>query len=107
MSGYDTASGSRSKESGTWWKDILTTILQFTPHSWSSHTLACFPSAIRDFFHQNAVPREDKAILKRNVDAEYRKWKSETRFILIFSVNVSSTSWLDYITKMMCVSSVK
>ncbi|KAK2179642.1 hypothetical protein NP493_478g01045 [Ridgeia piscesae] len=97
ITGYDTASGSRSKESGTWWKDILTTILQFTPHSWSSHTLACFPSAIRDFFHQNAVPREDKAILKRNVDAEYRKWKSmasENDLVAHFSVQATGTPQL-------------
>ena len=63
--------------SSSWCKDILTTIMQHTPHGWSNHTLACFPAALADFFTQNPVPKDDKQALKRNVETEYRKWKSE------------------------------
>lgn len=63
--------------SGTWCKDILTTIMQHTPHSWSSFTLQCFPRILADFFDSHQVPNESKAQLKRSVEEEYRKWKSK------------------------------
>lgn len=69
-------SGSESL-SGTWCKDILTTIMQHTPHSWSSFTLQCFPKVLQDFFASNKTALENKAQLKRSVEEEYRKWKSK------------------------------
>ena len=51
--------------------------MQATPHNWSSHTLACFPPFLAEFFQQNPVPKEDRASLRRNIDSEYRRWKSE------------------------------
>ncbi|KAK1889511.1 Mediator of RNA polymerase II transcription subunit 23 [Dissostichus eleginoides] len=38
---------------GTWCKDILQTIMNFTPHNWASHTLSCFPAPLQAFFKQN------------------------------------------------------
>ncbi|XP_054249054.1 mediator of RNA polymerase II transcription subunit 23 isoform X7 [Indicator indicator] len=32
---------------GTWCKDILQTIMSFTPHNWASHTLDCFPAPLQ------------------------------------------------------------
>lgn len=32
---------------GTWCKDILKTIMDFTPHNWASHTLSCFPAPLQ------------------------------------------------------------
>ncbi|XP_064196166.1 mediator of RNA polymerase II transcription subunit 23 [Anguilla rostrata] len=32
---------------GTWCKDILQTIMSFTPHNWASHTLCCFPAPLQ------------------------------------------------------------
>lgn len=32
---------------GTWCKDILQTIMSFTPHNWASHTLSCFPAPLQ------------------------------------------------------------
>ncbi|XP_071393604.1 mediator of RNA polymerase II transcription subunit 23 isoform X7 [Centroberyx affinis] len=32
---------------GTWCKDILQTIMTFTPHNWASHTLSCFPAPLQ------------------------------------------------------------
>ncbi|KAM9839930.1 mediator of RNA polymerase II transcription subunit 23 isoform 7-T7 [Aulostomus maculatus] len=32
---------------GTWCKDILQTIMNFTPHNWASHTLSCFPAPLQ------------------------------------------------------------
>ena len=64
-----------------WCKDILTSIMQNTPIGWPSHTLQYFPQSLVEFFTQNPVNKEDKTLLKRNVEAEYKKWKSgETVF---------------------------
>jgi len=61
-----------------WCKDILAGIMAATPHTWSSYTLACFPPALSEFFQQQGAPaRDDKQTLKRNVEMEFRKWKSE------------------------------
>jgi mediator of RNA polymerase II transcription subunit 23 len=57
---------------------MLSGIMGATPLSWPSYTLACFPPVLSDFFQQQVVPaREDKQTLKRNVEVEYRRWKSE------------------------------
>ena len=71
---------------GNWCKDILSGIMAATPLSWPSYTLACFPPALSDFFQQQAVPpRDDKQTLKRNVEMEYRRWKSKygVKFMMI------------------------
>ena len=71
---------------GTWCKDILTTIMQRTPHRWSNHTMECFPHALNEFFKDNKVEQEDTAILKSRVEAEYRKWKSRSNYLCHFLV---------------------
>ncbi|XP_055535725.1 mediator of RNA polymerase II transcription subunit 23 [Wyeomyia smithii] len=63
-------------QSSTWCKDLLASILQNTPHSWSQHTLSCFPSVLNDFFVQHSIPKENKQLLKKSVDEEYRNWAS-------------------------------
>ncbi|XP_064486798.1 mediator of RNA polymerase II transcription subunit 23-like isoform X1 [Ornithodoros turicata] len=60
----------------TWCKEILTTIMQNTPHSWSGQTLSSFPKSLNEFFNQHQAQRENKAQLKRSVEEEYRKWKT-------------------------------
>uniref|UniRef100_A0A1I8MQB3 Mediator of RNA polymerase II transcription subunit 23 n=1 Tax=Musca domestica TaxID=7370 RepID=A0A1I8MQB3_MUSDO len=57
-------------------KDLLSTIMQNTPHSWASHSLACFPPALAEFFTQNNHPVENKQLLKKSVEEEYRTWTS-------------------------------
>ncbi|CAJ0938713.1 unnamed protein product [Ranitomeya imitator] len=52
---------------GTWCKDILQTIISFTPHNWALHTLSCFPAPLQAFFKQNNVPQESRFNLKKNV----------------------------------------
>ncbi|XP_037947513.1 mediator of RNA polymerase II transcription subunit 23-like [Teleopsis dalmanni] len=59
-----------------WCKELLTTIMQNTPHSWASHSLACFPPALNEFFTQNSHPIENKTLLKKSVEEEYRNWTS-------------------------------
>ena len=44
--GLDFFTGSDSIQ-GTWCKDILQTIMNFTPHNWASHTLSCFPAPLQ------------------------------------------------------------
>jgi mediator of RNA polymerase II transcription subunit 23 len=66
---------------------MLSGIMAATPLSWPSYTLACFPPALSDFFQQQVVPpREDKQTLKRNVEMEYRRWKSEF-ILLVFNLH--------------------
>lgn len=43
--------------------------------SWASHTLACFPAPLRQFYQQNPCPQETKQDLRQRVDDEYRRWK--------------------------------
>lgn len=67
-----------------WCKDILVNIMHNTPHNWSSHTLQCFPPSLAEFFQKSSLPKEDKSHLKRNVDTEYKKWKSKSSFQFFF-----------------------
>ena len=67
--------------------------MEHTPHSWSSHTVACFPPALAEFFAQHPITREDKTALKRNVDAEYRTWKSEKAIFYFCFFSVRPHCW--------------
>ncbi|KAM7340716.1 hypothetical protein ACRRTK_001331 [Alexandromys fortis] len=89
---------------GTWCKDILQTIMNFTPHNWASHTLSCFPAPLQAFFKQNNVPQESRFNLKKNVEEEYRKWKSmtdENEIITQFSVQGFPPLFLCLLWKML------
>ncbi|XP_044773618.1 mediator of RNA polymerase II transcription subunit 23 isoform X6 [Neomonachus schauinslandi] len=89
---------------GTWCKDILQTIMSFTPHNWASHTLSCFPGPLQAFFKQNNVPQESRFNLKKNVEEEYRKWKSMTNendIITHFSMQGSPPLFLCLLWKML------
>uniref|UniRef100_A0A3Q2TKP9 Mediator of RNA polymerase II transcription subunit 23 n=1 Tax=Fundulus heteroclitus TaxID=8078 RepID=A0A3Q2TKP9_FUNHE len=89
---------------GTWCKDILQTIMGFTPHNWASHTLSCFPAPLQAFFKQNNVPQESRFNLKKNVEEEYRKWKSmanENDIITHFSMQGSPPLFLCLLWKML------
>ncbi|KAM5229166.1 mediator of RNA polymerase II transcription subunit 23 isoform 6-T6 [Ctenodactylus gundi] len=89
---------------GTWCKDILQTIMSFTPHNWASHTLSCFPGPLQAFFKQNNVPQESRFNLKKNVEEEYRKWKSMTNendIITHFSIQGSPPLFLCLLWKML------
>ncbi|KAM9382633.1 mediator of RNA polymerase II transcription subunit 23 isoform 6-T6 [Phaethornis superciliosus] len=89
---------------GTWCKDILQTIMSFTPHNWASHTLSCFPAPLQVFFKQNNVPQESRFNLKKNVEEEYRKWKSMTNendIITHFSIQGSPPLFLCLLWKML------
>ncbi|CAH4038427.1 mediator of RNA polymerase II transcription subunit 23 isoform X1 [Pieris brassicae] len=57
-------------------KELLTTIMTNTPHMWSQHTLQCFPPVLVEFFTQNPATKENKQVLKKSVEEEYRKWTS-------------------------------
>lgn len=88
--------------SATWSKDILVSIMQSTPHSWPSHTSSCFPNSLNEFFHQNPIPTSDKANLKRNVESEFKKWRSmanENDIIAHFSMQGTPTLFLCIIWK--------
>ncbi|KAG2467837.1 MED23 polymerase, partial [Polypterus senegalus] len=99
----DFFTGSESIQ-GTWCKDILQTIMSFTPHNWASHTLSCFPAPLQAFFRQNNVPQESRFNLKKNVEEEYRKWKSMTNendIITHFSMQGSPPLFLCLLWKML------
>ncbi|EAT33704.1 AAEL014021-PA [Aedes aegypti] len=63
-------------QSTTWCKELLNSIMQNTPHTWSQHTLQCFPPVLNDLVVQHNVPKENKQLLKKSVDEEYRNWTS-------------------------------
>ncbi len=41
------------QQSVPWVKEVLSNIMNKTPHSWPSHTLKCFPSILQDFYNDN------------------------------------------------------
>lgn len=47
---------------GTWCKDILQTIMNFTPHNWASHTLSCFPAPLQVRLDTKTPVRSDPSI---------------------------------------------
>lgn len=102
--------------------------MNFTPHNWASHTLSCFPAPLQvlftragispqtrciktfslsvsqAFFKQNNVPQESRFNLKKNVEEEYRKWKSmanENDIITHFSMQGSPPLFLCLLWKML------
>lgn len=53
--------------------------MQNTPHSWAVHTLQCFPPVLNAFFAQvTNAPKENKQLLKKNVEDEYQNWSQMT-----------------------------
>lgn len=56
----------------------MTIIMQNTPHSWAVHTLQCFPPILNSFFSQHNTPKENRQLLKKSVEEEYRNWLSMT-----------------------------
>lgn len=89
--------------SGTWCKELLNTIMQNTPHSWTNNTLQCFPPVLSEFFQQNSVPRENKQQIKKAVEEEYRNWASmsnENDIIAHFSVPGTPPLFLCLLWKM-------
>ena len=61
-----------------YFKDILTNIMNKTPHSWPSHTLADFPPILRDFYNEHPVQRDNRQTLMTSVQEEYRVWTTMT-----------------------------
>lgn len=95
--------GSGSDAAGNaWCKDLLNGIMQYTPLSWASSTLACFPPVLSEFFMQNPVAQENKQLLKKSVEEEYRNWVSmdENDIIAHFSVAMNPPLFLCLIFKM-------
>lgn len=66
------------ESTGNWCEGTLTSLITSTPHNWASHTLACFPAPLRQFYQQNPCPQETKMDLRQRVEDEYRRWKSMT-----------------------------
>lgn len=57
-------------------KDLLNAVMQHTPHSWAQHTLSCFPPVLSEFFTNHGQQKENKQMLKKSVEEEYRNWIS-------------------------------
>lgn len=91
--------------SNAWCKELLTIIMQNTPHSWAVHTLQSFPPVLNAFFAQlNAPPKENKQLLKKNVEDEYQNWTqmtNENDIIAHFTAPAAPPLFLCLLFKMM------
>lgn len=90
-------------QSSAWCKDLLISIMQNTPHSWAQHTLQCFPTILSEYFMQHNTQKENKQLLKKSVEEEYRNWTSMTNendIIAHFSVAVTPPLFLCLLFKM-------
>uniref|UniRef100_A0A1B0G5Z9 Mediator of RNA polymerase II transcription subunit 23 n=1 Tax=Glossina morsitans morsitans TaxID=37546 RepID=A0A1B0G5Z9_GLOMM len=61
-----------------WYEELLSTIMQNTPHSWTSHCWGCFSTILSEFFRQNNHLIENKQLLKKSVEEEHRNWTCMT-----------------------------
>ena len=55
-----------------WLKDVVSLIMQHTPHAWPSHTLQNFPPVLVDMVSETTGPKENVAQLKKSVEEEWR-----------------------------------
>ncbi|XP_066249832.1 mediator of RNA polymerase II transcription subunit 23 [Euwallacea similis] len=68
-----------TRSDGGWCVDVLNTIAQHTPHTWSQHTLQCLPTPMQEFYNQQPLKSQEyKQQLKKAVEEENRKWASMT-----------------------------
>jgi mediator of RNA polymerase II transcription subunit 23 len=77
--------------------------MQSTPHSWAQHTLQCFPTVLSDFFTQHNALKENKQLLKKSVEEEYRNFVSmsnENDIIAHFGVAATPPYFLCLLFKM-------
>uniref|UniRef100_A0A1A9V0S8 Mediator of RNA polymerase II transcription subunit 23 n=1 Tax=Glossina austeni TaxID=7395 RepID=A0A1A9V0S8_GLOAU len=65
-------------ETQSWCKELHSTLMQNTLHSWASHSLACLPTVLSEFFTQNSHPIENQQLLKKSLEEEYRNCTSMT-----------------------------
>lgn len=65
-------------QQNAWVKELLQNIMQYTPHTWGSLTLQCFPPILSSFYAQSNVTRENMHLLKKCVEDEYGKFASMT-----------------------------
>uniref|UniRef100_A0AAG5D7W1 Mediator of RNA polymerase II transcription subunit 23 n=1 Tax=Anopheles atroparvus TaxID=41427 RepID=A0AAG5D7W1_ANOAO len=90
-------------QSSAWCKDLLQNIMLNTPHAWPQHTLFCFPPVLNEFFMQHNIPKENKQLLKKTVDEEFRNWASMTNendIIAHFGMAVNPPLFLCLVFKM-------
>jgi mediator of RNA polymerase II transcription subunit 23 len=41
------------QQSAPWIKEVLSNIMNKTPHTWPAHTLKFFPQILQDFYNEN------------------------------------------------------
>lgn len=90
--------------SNAWCKELLTIIMQNTPHSWAVHTLQCFPPVLNTFFAHNSTSKENKQLLKKTVEDEYQNWSqmtNENDIIAHFTAPATPPLFLCLLFKMM------
>ncbi|XP_043213331.1 mediator of RNA polymerase II transcription subunit 23-like isoform X1 [Amphibalanus amphitrite] len=76
ITGCDSRPGNDGVTGLVWCREILSAVLQATPHGWPRHTLERFPAPVRELFAQYGGQRDDKQQLKSMVNEEYRKYMS-------------------------------
>ena len=64
------------QQSTGYFKDILASIMNKTPHYWPTHTLIDFPPILKDFYNEHQVQPDSKEALKTSVNEEYSTWNS-------------------------------
>jgi len=66
--------GGLEQNGSAWLKDVVSSIMQHTPHAWPSHTLQNFPPVLVDMVSETTGPKENVAQLKKSVEEEWRSW---------------------------------
>ena len=53
-------------------KEVVSSILAATPHSWPSQTVANFPPVLKELLADHPGPKDNVAQLKKSVEEEWR-----------------------------------
>jgi mediator of RNA polymerase II transcription subunit 23 len=70
--------GGLDNNSIPWLKEVVTGIMQSTPHSLPSHTLKHFPQTLLDLVNDMPPHRDNNNQIKRNVDEDWNLWNQLT-----------------------------
>ena len=64
--------GGMEQNGSTWLKEVVSSIMAATPHSWPSQTVANFPPVLKELLADHPGPKDNVAQLKKSVEEEWR-----------------------------------
>jgi len=86
--------GGLEQNGSVWMKEVVTSIMTATPHSWPVQTLQNFPAVLKEMLADFPPQKDNVAQLKKSVEEEWRSWgtvNNENDIIAHFSLPQGGT----------------